>query len=119
MPSKTLSVIIPEETQKKLEQFAKSKLWSVSQSARVLIEQGLEKEFSQSLSEQPHLAEKESGESSTFKELVRQSYFKLMNAGKIGHQRLKELSYGQKATPKEKQQIAQTLGLDEAELPDD
>lgn len=66
------------------------------------------------------LAEVEkSGEPSTFKELVRQRYFELMNAGKIGHQRLKELSYGQKATPKERQQVAQTLGLEEGELPND
>lgn len=42
MPSKTLSVIVSEETQKKLEILAKSKLWSVSQTARVLIERGLE-----------------------------------------------------------------------------
>lgn len=44
MPSKTLSVIVSEETQKKLEILAKSKLWSVSQTARVLIERGLELE---------------------------------------------------------------------------
>jgi hypothetical protein len=40
--SKTLSVIVSEEIQKKLERLAKSKLWSVSQTARVLIERGLE-----------------------------------------------------------------------------
>lgn len=53
----------------------------------------------------------------SLKELVRQRYFDLMNSGKLGHQRLKELSFGQKPTAKEKQLIAEVLGLDE--LPED
>lgn len=44
MPSKTLSVIVSEETHRRLEKLAKLKLWSVSQTARVLIEQGLDHE---------------------------------------------------------------------------
>jgi hypothetical protein len=54
---------------------------------------------------------------SNLKELVRQRYFDLMNSGKLSPQRLKELSFGQKASPKERQIIAQVLGLDK--LPED
>lgn len=52
-----------------------------------------------------------------FKDLIRQKYFELMNSGKIGHQRLKELSFGQKPTTKERQLISQILELDS--LPED
>ncbi len=52
---------------------------------------------------------------SSFKELVRQRYFDLMNSGKVGHQRLKELSFGQAPTAKERQIIGEVLGL--ADLP--
>jgi hypothetical protein len=51
----------------------------------------------------------------SFKELVRQRYFDLMNSGKVGHQRLKELSFGQAPTAKERQIISEVLGL--ADLP--
>jgi predicted DNA-binding protein len=40
--SKTLSVIVPVETQERLEKLAKFKRWSVSQTARILIEEGLD-----------------------------------------------------------------------------
>ncbi|MEG3879305.1 hypothetical protein QT972_18290 [Microcoleus sp. herbarium7] len=53
----------------------------------------------------------------TFKDLIRQKYFELMNSGKLGHQRLKELSFGQKPTIKERQLISQILELDS--LPED
>ncbi|MEG3879318.1 hypothetical protein QT972_18355 [Microcoleus sp. herbarium7] len=53
----------------------------------------------------------------TFKDLIRQKYFELMNSGKIGHQRLKELSFGQKPTIKERQLISQILEIDS--LPED
>ena len=53
----------------------------------------------------------------SLKELIRQRYFDLMNSGKLSPQRLKELSFGQKATPKERQIISQVLGLNE--LPKD
>lgn len=53
----------------------------------------------------------------TIKELVRQNYFSIMNSGKIGHQRLKDLSFGQKPTVKEKQILAEVLDLDG--LPED
>lgn len=56
-------------------------------------------------------------EPETFKDLVRQKYFELMSSGKIGHQRLKELSFGQKPTAKERQLISQTLEVDS--LPED
>lgn len=56
---------------------------------------------------------------SNLKDLVRQRYFDLMNSGKLGHQRLKELSFGQKPTSKERQVIAQVLGLEESDLPED
>jgi predicted DNA-binding protein len=41
--SKTLSVIVPVETQDRLEKLAKFKRWSVSQTARILIEEGLDR----------------------------------------------------------------------------
>lgn len=41
-PSKTLSVIVSVETQERLEKLANSKRWSVSQTARILIEEGLD-----------------------------------------------------------------------------
>lgn len=53
----------------------------------------------------------------SLKELIRQCYFDLMNSGKLSPQRLKELSFGQKASPKERQIIGQVLGLDK--LPED
>ncbi|HEY9750052.1 MAG TPA: hypothetical protein V6C63_15310 [Allocoleopsis sp.] len=53
----------------------------------------------------------------SLKELIRQHYFDLMNSGKLGHQRLKELSFGQKPSPKERQILTEVLGLDE--LPED
>lgn len=56
-------------------------------------------------------------ESTTLKELIRQKYFDLMNSGKLGHQRLKELSFGQKPNPKEREIIAEVLSL--SELPED
>lgn len=111
MPSKTLSVIISEETQKRLEQFAKSRLWSVSQTARVLIEQGLEREGIEP--DSTNGGKPTQTQPSNLKELIRQRYFDLMNSGKLGHARLKELSFGQKPSAKEKQLIAEVLGLDE------
>lgn len=54
----------------------------------------------------------------TFKELIRQRYFDLMNSGKLGHQRLKELSFGQKPSSKELQVISQALDIDEGVLAD-
>lgn len=48
----------------------------------------------------------------SLKELVRQNYFDLMNSGKLGHQRLKELSFGQAPTAKERQVIKQVLEVD-------
>jgi predicted secreted acid phosphatase len=54
----------------------------------------------------------------TFKELIRQRYFDLMNSGKLGHQRLKELSFGQKPNSKEIQAISQILDMDETVLAD-
>ncbi|NEP02617.1 MAG: hypothetical protein F6K58_29005 [Symploca sp. SIO2E9] len=42
-PSKTLSVIISAKTHAKLEKLADNQLWSLSQTARVLIEEGLER----------------------------------------------------------------------------
>lgn len=56
-------------------------------------------------------------QSTSLKELVRQNYFSIMNSGKIGHQRLKDLSFGQKPTIKEKQILAEVLDLDG--LPED
>lgn len=56
-------------------------------------------------------------QSASLKELLRQKYFDIMNSGRIGHQRLKDLSFGQKPSPKEKQIIAEVLKLDE--LPED
>lgn len=53
----------------------------------------------------------------SLKELIRQRYFDLMNSGKLGHQRLKELSFGQKPSARERQLIGEILGLDE--LPED
>lgn len=53
----------------------------------------------------------------SFKELIRQRYFDLMNSGKLNHHRLKELSFGQKPSPKERQILTEVLGLDE--LPED
>lgn len=52
----------------------------------------------------------------SFKQLIRERYFELMNSGKLGHQRLKELSFGQKPTPKELQAISQALDIDEETL---
>lgn len=54
---------------------------------------------------------------SSLKELIRQRYFDLMNSGKLGHARLRELSFGQKPSAKERQLIAEVLGLEE--LPDE
>jgi ParG len=53
----------------------------------------------------------------SLKELVRQKYFEIMNSGKLGHQRLKDLSFGQKPSPKERLILAEVLGLDK--LPED
>ncbi len=53
----------------------------------------------------------------SLKELIRQRYFDLMNSGKLGHQRLKELSFGQTPTAKERSIIKQVLELEE--LPED
>jgi hypothetical protein len=36
-----------------------------------------------------------------------------MNSGKLGHARLKELSFGHKPSTKERQLISEILGLDE------
>jgi predicted DNA-binding protein len=41
--SKTLSVIVPVEIQERLEKLAESKRWSVSQTARILIEESLDR----------------------------------------------------------------------------
>src|SRR4028119_1368102 len=53
---------------------------------------------------------------SSFKELIRQRYFDLMNSGQLGHQRLKELSFGQKPSSKELKIISQVLAIDEETL---
>lgn len=52
-------------------------------------------------------------EPASLKKLIRQRYFDLMNSGKLGHARLKELSFGQKPSAKERQLIAEILELDE------
>jgi hypothetical protein len=52
----------------------------------------------------------------SLKQLVRERYFDLMNSGKLGHQRLKELSFGQKPSQKELQAISQALDIDEETL---
>jgi hypothetical protein len=71
-------------------------------------------EFAKSYVEQKRaLLPERSKVPSSLKELVRQRYFDLMNSGKIGHQRLKDLSFGQKPTEKELQVIKQVLGLSE------
>jgi len=41
--SKTLSVVVPSEIQERLEKAAELKRWSVSQTARILIEEGLDR----------------------------------------------------------------------------
>jgi hypothetical protein len=53
---------------------------------------------------------------SSLKELIRQRYFDLMNSGQLGHQRLKELSFGQKPSSKELKIISQILAVDEETL---
>ncbi len=68
--------------------------------------------------ELPFSISKPTQSQATFKELIRQRYFDLMNSGKLGHQRLKELSFGQKPNSKELQTISQILDMDETVLAD-
>lgn len=114
MPSKTLSVIVSEETQRRLEQLAKLKLWSVSQTARVLIEQGLDNEGvgmeipntdNGKLQSQPQPV--------NVKELVDRLGVKLMKEG-INPMRVRELAMGATKPNKREQDLLLRLsGLDE------
>lgn len=55
----------------------------------------------------------------TLSDLIQENYYKLQESGKIGHQRLKKLASGERASQQERQIIAQVLGLEESGLPED
>jgi hypothetical protein len=143
-----LSAIISEETYERLEKLAKLKLWSVSQTARILIEQGLDREGigavnANGSNDQPAQAQSEPTSTKaleaapppekscrplslaelfaqkTLSSLVQENYYKLQESGKVGHQRLKAIASGDKPTDKERQIISQVLGIGERELPED
>lgn len=114
MPSKTLSVIISEETQKRLESFAKSRLWSVSQSARVLIEQGLEREGIESDGTEKNKPIQ--SQPSSLKELIEQLGVQMMKEG-TNPMRVRELAMGAAKPNKKEQELLLRLSGLEA-LPD-
>lgn len=111
MPEETsktvpLRLLVSDEFKSRLKAQAGRMGWTMGEVVESIANEPLkqlELESIQPLPEQP----------STLKELVRQRYFELMNSGKLGHQRLKELSFGQSPSAKERNIISEVLGLEE------
>jgi hypothetical protein len=105
--SAVVRIVIPEEFKSRLKAQAGQMGKSMGELVELIAGEPLRKleleTIQKSQQEQP----------ASLKELIRQRYFDLMNSGKLGHQRLKELSFGQKASAKERQLIVEILGLDE------
>lgn len=107
LESVVLRVEVPEQFRTRLKTQAVRMGVTMGEMIQKFMEEPLEQLESINTTQQPE----------NFKDLIRQKYFELMNSGKIGHQRLKELSFGQKPTIKERQLISQILEIDS--LPED
>lgn len=109
-----VTAVVPIKLKEKLKKYADTKKWSLSTAMVSLIEEGLDREGPEpdSVNDKPAQTQPTS-----FKELVRQKYFEIMNSGKISPQRLKDLSFGQKPSSKERVILAEVLGVDT--LPED
>jgi hypothetical protein len=134
---KSVSVTMPVETYESIKSWADEKEWSIAKASFKLIEMGLEQLHKEQKQPQSHLQPVEVTPSSrdtskprvmdlaelfalkTFSDLIQENYYKLQENGKIGHQRLKKLASGERASQQERQIIGQVLGIGIEELPED
>lgn len=137
-----LVIVLSKEVKEKLRKFGQLKRWSMSRAGATLIEEGLiQAETKEGLdlrvdSDKPLIEEREIETASlekkprvmslaelfalrTLSDLIQENYYKLQENGKIGHQRLKKLASGERASQQERQIISQVLGIGIEELPED
>src|SRR5919199_992650 len=137
---KSVSVTMPLETYESIKSWADEKERSVAKASFKLIEMGLEELYKEQKQPQPQSSHLQPVEATppprdtskprvltldelfalrTLSNLIQENYYKLQESGGIGHQRLKKLASGERASQQEKKIISQTLGIDEKDLPED